>query len=118
MREWREMSESGQEESRNLKRRQMRSQRRQTRRRVRRLSKLFRMLQRFGLMPSAELSNPEERQELLNQLDREILTSDWFKSKRAGEGIKQPDQLMPFLLRAAAWMNGLSRTTWDGRFTI
>ncbi|MDE3168744.1 MAG: hypothetical protein KGL75_01270, partial [Acidobacteriota bacterium] len=63
---------SGREESRNLKRRQMRMQRRQTWRRSRRLRKIFRTLQRFGLLPNNPANTPQERQDLLNQLDRQI----------------------------------------------
>lgn len=47
--------ESGQEESRNKKRRLMRSQRRQTERRARRQRKVFHLLQNYGLLPERHL---------------------------------------------------------------
>ncbi len=70
--------ESGREESRNLKRREARGHRRLLWRRRRRLTKLFNLLQRFDLLPSAPAATsvgaggghrptlpPAERQDLL-----------------------------------------------------
>jgi CRISPR-associated endonuclease Csn1 len=94
--------ESGQEESRNVARRGARMQRRQMARRARRLTKIFYILQRFGLLPPADLTTPEQRRDFLNQLDRNILASAWFKSRRASNSVKEIDQVMPYLLRAAA----------------
>ena len=53
--------EKGREESRNAKRRQARLQRRQTERRARKRGKLFRRLQRAGLLPAGDASSPENR---------------------------------------------------------
>jgi CRISPR-associated endonuclease Csn1 len=92
--------ESGKEESRNAKRRQMRLQRRQAWRRARRLKKIFGLLQTFGLLPQGKSSTPEERQKILETLDKEILTSDWFNNKAAT--VPEPHQVMPYLLRTAA----------------
>src|SRR2546427_8888187 len=94
--------ESGQEESRNLKRRQMRSQRRQTWRRSRRLRKIFRLLQRFELLPEERVMMPEARQDLLNRLDAEILASSWFAAKRESGAFKEPNQVLAYILRSSA----------------
>ena len=94
--------QSGQEESRNLKRRQMRLQRRQTWRRARRLKKIFNLLQRYGLLPAGDTSTPEERQDLINELDKTIRASDWFKAKAASGKFPEPPQTLPYILRAAA----------------
>jgi CRISPR-associated endonuclease Csn1 len=94
--------ESGREESRNVARRDARMQRRQMARRARRLTKIFHILQRIGLLPPADLKTPEQRQEFVNQLDSNIIASDWFKTKRAANNIGEIDQVMPYLLRAAA----------------
>ena len=94
--------QSGQEESRNLKRRQMRLQRRQTWRRARRLKKIFNLLQRYGLLPAGDASTPDKRQDLINELDGTIRASDWFKSKAASGRFPEPSQTLPYILRAAA----------------
>ncbi|HET7100121.1 MAG TPA: hypothetical protein VFJ52_03140, partial [Terriglobia bacterium] len=94
--------QSGQEESRNLKRRQMRLQRRQTWRRARRLKKIFNLLQGYGLLPAGDASTPEKRQDLINELDKSIRASDWFKTKAASGKFPEPGQTLPYILRAAA----------------
>lgn len=106
--------ESGREESRNLKRREARLHRRLLWRRQRRLTKLFNLLQRFDLLPPApsiseHLPNghrrpitPEQRQDLLNQLDRRILSSAWFQTKVNSGAFPEPEHTMPYILRAAA----------------
>jgi CRISPR-associated endonuclease Csn1 len=112
--------ESGDEESRNLKRRQMRLQRRQTWRRARRQKKVFDLLQQFGLLPAvAPVSSPaggdggiaaakatarpeEQRQQLLNALDQAILASSWFAAKKSSGLYPEPEQTPPYMLRAAA----------------
>ncbi|MDE3180077.1 MAG: type II CRISPR RNA-guided endonuclease Cas9 [Acidobacteriota bacterium] len=93
---------SGNEESRNLKRRQMRSQRRQIERRARRQRKIFHLLQGFGLLPSGSVSAPEALQDALNALDASILASSWFAPKRASGAFKEPDQMLAYILRVAA----------------
>lgn len=92
----------GREESRNKARRDARLQRRQTWRRARRLKKVFNLLRRFGLLPEGDARTPEARQDLLNELDRRILASAWFAEKRASGRYPEPDQTMPYILRAAA----------------
>ncbi len=94
--------ESGQEESRNLKRRQMRSQRRQIWRRRQRQRKVFRLLQSYGLLPDGGATSPKAVQDLVNALDASILASDWFKAKARNGVFKQPEQLLPYILRASA----------------
>ncbi len=94
--------ESGQEESRNLKRRQMRMQRRQIARRARRHRKVFHLLQGWGLLPDGRLAGPEAQQDALNELDDSILASGWFRAKCESGRFKQPDQVLPYLLRACA----------------
>lgn len=94
--------ESGQEESRNKGRRDARSHRRQLWRRARRLKKIFRLLQCYGLLPSREATTPDERQDLVNELDKQILSSEWFATRRASARFPEPDQTLPYILRAAA----------------
>lgn len=93
---------SGSEESRNLKRRQMRSQRRQIERRGRRRRKVFHLLQQFGLLPNGTVSSPEALQDVINALDKSICESGWFASKRSRSAFKAPEQVLPYILRAAA----------------
>lgn len=94
--------QSGNEESRNKKRRDMRMQRRQTARRARRHRKLCRLLQSYGLLPDGTSATPEALQDTLNQLDEAIARSSWFSEKRESGAFKEPDQLLPYILRAAA----------------
>ncbi len=103
---------SGREESRNLKRREARSHRRLLWRRRRRLTKLFNLLSRSGLLPavqgvpSAASGNhhppltPDQLQDYFNNLDREIVSSPWFKSKASA--FPEPEHTMPYILRASA----------------
>ena len=106
---------SGREESRNLKRREARSHRRLLWRRRRRLTKLFNLLRRFELLPPAPAGRstashngheppllPDQMQDYFNDLDKNILSSGWFKSK-AGSGVfPEPGHTMPYILRASA----------------
>jgi CRISPR-associated endonuclease Csn1 len=94
--------ESGQEQSKNLKRREARSHRRQLWRRARRLTKTFNLLRQFGLLPTGDTSTPEGRQDLINKLDQDIRASDWFKTKASSGAYPQPEQALPYILRAAA----------------
>ncbi len=94
--------ESGQEESRNLKRREARLHRRQLRRRRRRLVKLAHALQRMGLLPPGDVSDPEARQEFFNRLDAEVLRSPWFAAKKESGPYPDPLHVMPYVLRATA----------------
>src|SRR5579885_2391511 len=71
--------EAGREEAPGKGRRDARSQRRQTWRRSRRLRRVFRLLQRCSLLPAGPLS---ERQRILDELDRRIVSSAWFAAKR------------------------------------
>lgn len=94
--------ESGQEESRNRARREARMHRRQLWRRARRLSKVFRLLQGFGLLPPGNCATPDKRQDLLNELDRTILRSPWFEAKRQSGVFPEPHHALPYILRATA----------------
>jgi CRISPR-associated endonuclease Csn1 len=94
--------ESGQEESRNKARREARLHRRQLWRRARRLKKVFGLLQQFGLLPPGKAPTPEERQKLLNDLDQHILASAWFTAKKDSGLYPEPEQTLPYILRAAA----------------
>ncbi len=101
--------ESGREESRNLKRREARLQRRQTWRRGRRLKKIFNLLVGFRLLPASDaadanlrLESSEGRQDFLNALDQRILASEWFKAKASSSQFPEPEQTLPYILRAAA----------------
>ncbi len=64
--------EQGKEESRNKKRREARLVRRQIERRARRYRKLANLLQSIGLLPEGDLSNSEERKNILDNLDKEL----------------------------------------------
>ena len=94
--------ESGREESRNVARRTARLQRRQTWRRSRRNLRVFRLLQSWELLPTGPSKTPEERHDLLDQLDVHILSSPWFEQRRADPSVPEPLQVLPYLLRAAA----------------
>jgi CRISPR-associated endonuclease Csn1 len=94
--------ESGQEESRNKARRDVRLHRRQLWRRARRLKKIFKLLQAYGLLPARNLKTPDERQDLLNEIDQHILGSKWFAAQRASGKFPEPGQTLPYILRAAA----------------
>ncbi|MFI5094829.1 MAG: type II CRISPR RNA-guided endonuclease Cas9 [Candidatus Acidiferrales bacterium] len=94
--------ESGREESRNVARRSARLQRRQTWRRSRRNLRVFRLLQDWGLLPVGASKTPQERHDLLDQLDLRILASEWFQARRTDNSIPEPMQVLPYLLRAAA----------------
>ena len=93
---------SGQEQSKNLKRREARSHRRQLWRRARRMTKAFNLLRQFGLLPSGDASTPEKRQDLINKLDQDIRASTWFMAKASSGAYPQPEQTLPYILRAAA----------------
>ncbi len=94
------MLDAGREESRNKRRRDARLQRRQTWRRKRRLAKVFRLLQKWELLPSARCTTSEERQNFITQLDEAIIASEWYGIRR--NDAKAPEQVMPYVLRSAA----------------
>lgn len=94
--------ESGREESRNKARRDARLHRRQLWRRARRLKKTFNLLQRFGFLPAGDGSTSEKRQDFINDLDKSIRASELFKEKAASGNYPEPDQTLPYILRAAA----------------
>ncbi|HEV1995030.1 MAG TPA: type II CRISPR RNA-guided endonuclease Cas9 [Candidatus Acidoferrum sp.] len=93
---------AGRDKPRGQERREARLQRRQIWRRARRAREIFWMLQGWGILPPGASSQPEQRQELLNQLDRQILGSAWFKQRSSAQDIPEPQQVMPYLLRASA----------------
>jgi CRISPR-associated endonuclease Csn1 len=94
--------ETGRDESRNVARRTARLMRRQTWRRSRRNLRVFRLLQSWQLLPEGSSRTPQERHDLLDQLDLNILSSAWFGRRRADNSIPEPMQVLPYLLRAAA----------------
>jgi CRISPR-associated endonuclease Csn1 len=94
--------ESGREKSRNKARRDARLQRRQLWRHRRRLVKVAHALQRIGLLPEGNLSDPDARQDFFNRLDAEILASHWFAAKEKSALFPEPRHVMPYILRAAA----------------
>jgi CRISPR-associated endonuclease Csn1 len=94
--------ESGQEQSRNLKRREARLHRRQLWRRARRMTKTFNLLREFGLLPEGDASTPEKRQDLINKVDKDIRASEWFKAKAKSGAYPEPEQKLPYILRSAA----------------
>lgn len=107
--------QSGREESRNLRRREARRRRRVLWRRRRRLAKLFNLLQRFRLLPPGPISAPassahmpklsilpNQRQDLLNELDQQIFSSPWFQAKVNSGLYPEPAHTIPYILRASA----------------
>lgn len=88
--------ESGRDESRATARRDARSPRRLTWRRQYRLRKVFRLLQKWGLLPPSEDDSHDERHRVLARLDRE-LRDKWTEA--AGLAAHQ---VLPYLLRARA----------------
>jgi len=66
------------------------------------LVKVGHALQRAGVLPEGNLSDPEIRQHLFNKLDREILGSPWFAQKVESGLYPAPTHTMPYILRAAA----------------
>ncbi len=93
---------AGEEESRNKARREKRLLRRQTWRRRRRLAKTFRILQNFGLLPPGDGKSPAQRQSLLAELDRQILSSPWFQAKAVSATYSEPHHTLAYMLRATA----------------
>lgn len=105
----------GNEESRNLKRREARLHRRLLWRRRRRLTKLFNLLQRFGLLPPVHVDvavvsgnghkpplRPDQTQDYFNNLDKDIVSSGWFKAQARSGQFPEPQHTMPYVLRASA----------------
>ena len=92
----------GNEVSRNKARRDARLHRRQLWRHRRRLVKLAHILQRAGLLPEGDVSDPEGRQDFFNRLDAKILVSPWFAVKEQSGPYREPRQVMPYILRATA----------------
>ncbi|MGL4594323.1 MAG: type II CRISPR RNA-guided endonuclease Cas9, partial [Thermoguttaceae bacterium] len=90
--------EQGKDESRNIARRAARLTRRNLRRRKRRVLKTFNILRNHGLLPMGHgiEDTPEQRQELINELDKQL--SEKFLPK--GDCIAA--HLLPYKLRAAA----------------
>jgi hypothetical protein len=85
--------ETGRDESRNVARRTARLMRRQTWRRSRRNLRVFRLLQSWQLLPEGSSRTPQERHDLLDQLDLNILSSAWFGRRRADNSIPEPMQV-------------------------
>ncbi len=94
--------EGGREESRNVARRAARLQRRQTWRRSRRNLHIFRLLQSWGLLPAGSAKTSQERHDLLDKLDFQILASPWFATRSIDSKVPEPLQVLPYLLRASA----------------
>ena len=88
--------EQGKDGSRAVARRLARQQRRQTWRRQYRKHRLFRLLQRQGLLPAAEDTSSAGRDAVLKTLDVE-LASRWCTA-----GDLDSHQKLPYLLRSAA----------------
>ncbi|MCL2117310.1 MAG: type II CRISPR RNA-guided endonuclease Cas9, partial [Planctomycetaceae bacterium] len=90
--------EQGKDESRNLKRRAARSVRRNQWRRKRRTLKLFNLLRNHGLLPMGQgiQDTPIDRQELINELDKELAGKLSLHDDRVSA------HLLPYKLRAMA----------------
>ena len=85
--------ESGRDEPPTADRRAARQQRRQHWRRAWRQAKLFRILQRSGLLPAEAGDSPDARHASIMKLDREIET------KRLDRPDRTQAHLLPYLLR-------------------
>jgi CRISPR-associated endonuclease Csn1 len=88
--------QTGRDETRNAARQQARQTRRRQWRRRRRMVKLFRILQKNGLLPGKGEGSSEERHELLNALDAALRTAHLTGAN------EREHQLLPYLLRARA----------------
>jgi CRISPR-associated endonuclease Csn1 len=88
--------EKGKDASRARERRQKRGARRQLRRRAARLGKLFRALQRAGLLPEEPCETPEGRHALLDKLDADL------RAKLLPKTNYQEQQVFLYRLRARA----------------
>lgn len=94
--------ESGLNKPPAVARRQARLQRRQAERRARRLTKLFRLLQKAGLLPQGEADSPTARHNFILNLDRSLRETH-FSGKAEGKEEARPVlHLLPYLLRARA----------------
>lgn len=104
--------ESGKEKTKNVDRRDARHARRQTRRRTQRTRDVFLLLQRAELLPRDGMTSHVDRQKILENLDKAIFASDWFKGITSAHGHLEHTkrcsechrlrQVMPYLLRASA----------------
>jgi len=111
------------EHTSNVNRRDARHRRRQSKRKRRRIVKVFHILQRFGLLPptddvpepfrksatwveSSDCNHRERRgdirQDYFNWLDKTIRSSPWFVDRCRSRTYPEPDQTLPYILRAAA----------------
>lgn len=88
--------EQGKDSSRATQRRQARLARRQTWRRVERAKKVFRTLQRLGLLPPGNGSDPAQRHKILHELDAQLR----LKHLCADDPVQA--HLLPYRLRAKA----------------
>lgn len=88
--------ESGKDESPNASRRNARQIRRQLERRARRIEKHAGVLQRFGLLPEGNVSDPQQRHEFFLALDGQL------KATYAGEASDTFHHVFPYWLRARA----------------
>ncbi|HOL19268.1 MAG TPA: type II CRISPR RNA-guided endonuclease Cas9 [Candidatus Hydrogenedens sp.] len=93
--------ESGKEESRNKKRREARLVRRQIERRSRRYRKLANLLQKIGLLPDGNMNNSLERQNILDNLDKE-LRSKYIDANLPESEKNRLNQIFIYYLRSLA----------------
>ena len=108
--------ESGQEESRNLKRREARLHRRQLWRRSRRLRRYSTDCRASVFFLPVTLRQRKSGRISLTRLDQSIRTSEWFKVVR--EKFPVPDQALPYILRACALDERRTLGTSAARSTI
>jgi len=93
----------GQEESRNLKRREARLHRRQLRRRAARQRELFYLLQSAGLLPRSSAATSDDpslvRQTVLDELDKQLWAT-WKRQMLADKNVLAAEHVLPYYLRA------------------
>lgn len=95
--------EAGRDESRATARRDARGPRRQTWRRQYRLRKVFRVLQRLGLLPESDDDSHDTRNRVIADLDRQL------RAEYLAGADHVAHQVLPYRLRAAALDEKLSR---------
>ena len=92
----------GQEDSRNLKRREARLHRRQLRRRTARQRDLFLLLQAAGLLPKGADASDDfgvARQKALDDLDKQLWQT-WKQRMLADDRVPAAEHVVPYYLRA------------------
>ncbi len=92
----------GNDQSRNIERREARQRRKQLDRRARRKTRLLHALQCGGLLPSGEVDCAADRQRYFSELDPELFVQSVQRLTEFTQAARLARVLFPYLLRAAA----------------